>query len=248
MLTKVSTEKSVPASPPGLHWTEIDVYDAYFRLNVDQQRVFEAFMLALLLAPGGLNVFTKRPEVTAELRREYFHKLRQGTSYEMTRAWCAWATQIAWEKHPLKYLERSIFELLRLLVCARLAKASATEGSERTTFWITSTEPLPELYRAVLEHQRHVLDDYLLEHVFTAHGLDVYGAPGKWNAFVRDYTYEKLELLVGSSAARAWKRWAAEVRKTATTPEECCEEVLGMLRKFLDVKSTEGLLPKIPPK
>jgi hypothetical protein len=84
-----------------------------------------------------------------------------------------------------------------------------------------------------------VLEDYLLQHVFSPHGLDAYGRVGKWNSFERHWPYERLELLVGRSAARAWKTWSAEVREKATTPEQCRQEVLGMLRKFLQIKWAE---------
>jgi hypothetical protein len=102
-MKKNSANTLVPAIPPGLQCTELDVYCAYFRLTLAQQRVFEAVVLVHLLFPNGMATHTKNTRTAVAPRRDIYLELLRNTSLDMARAWCIWASAMAKYKRPSSF-------------------------------------------------------------------------------------------------------------------------------------------------
>lgn len=244
--------KAALAIPPGLHWSEIDLYVVYLALTNPKPRVFEDLLLEHTLFRTNLDVYRRTTKFANELRNKIGLELSRTTSARLARTWYVWAEEMSENKRPVEFLGHNIVDLLGHVVRARLAER-CTElgtGTDRIGNRVSSFPgaSLDHVYRLLASHHRRAVEDLLLGHVFLSHGVDAYGGgKGRCNSFYRESSYERLELYVGRQAATAWKKWSAAVAQKSLAPDECRNEVFMILKSLIAVKLAETqLLTDVP--
>jgi len=127
-LTNLSTNGARQVLPEP-HWTCADMYDAYVKLQNDQQRSFEDFVLEHACLGVHLDAYQKSTRSANQLRSQLRLELSQTTSEEMATTWSVWARELSTRKRPLELPDPTILELLGHLVCARLIRQDLQIGT-----------------------------------------------------------------------------------------------------------------------
>ncbi len=121
--------KAALAIPPGLHWSEIDLYVVYLALTNPKPRVFEDLLLEHTLFRTNLDVYRRTTKFANELRNKIGLELSRTTSARLARTWYVWAEEMSENKRPVEFLGHNIVDLLGHVVRARLAERCTELGT-----------------------------------------------------------------------------------------------------------------------